>query len=172
MLSYIEWFSIDRRLTPTLREIADHFGWCSAKSADTHIQALIRKGWLTQRVGAWHVAPSLAIVAQPKPKVLCIYVAGPMTGLPSLNFPAFYAEATRLRADGYEVVNPAELNPDPAMPWHECMRRDIAALVTCDVIQLLPGWANSKGATLEEHIAQRLGMKVWLPPTSTAAVTP
>ena len=95
-----------------------------------------------------------------------------MTGLPSLNFPAFYAEATRLRADGYEVVNPAELNPDPAMPWHECMRRDIATLVTCDVIQLLPGWANSKGATLEEHIAQRLGMKVWLPPTSTAAVTP
>lgn len=91
---------------------------------------------------------------------MAIYVAGPMTGLPELNFPAFHAAAAKLRADGHEVINPAELCPDKEMPWRECMKRDIAALVQCDAIYLLPGWENSKGATLEHHIADRLGLVV------------
>ena len=89
-----------------------------------------------------------------------LYLAGPMTGIEDLNFPAFTAGAAALRAAGYEVVNPAELNPDHTMPWAECMRRDIAALVTCDGIALLPGWEQSRGATLEHHIASRLEMSV------------
>lgn len=87
-----------------------------------------------------------------------LYLAGPMSNLPEWNFPAFHAAAAALRADGHEVINPAELNPDTTMEWHQCMRVDIAALVTCEGIALLPGWRNSKGATLEEHIADRLGM--------------
>lgn len=94
---------------------------------------------------------------------LRIYIAGPMTGLPNLNFDAFHAQAARLRLQGHTVINPAEINPDHTMPWHECMRRDIAALVTCDAIQLLPGWQASKGATLEEHIAERLGLQIYAP---------
>lgn len=89
-----------------------------------------------------------------------IYIAGPMTGLPELNFPRFHAEAAHLRTTGVEVINPAELNPDTTMEWNECMRRDIAALVTCNAIHLLPGWEDSKGATLEHHIAERLGMHI------------
>ena len=89
-----------------------------------------------------------------------VYIAGPMTSLQGLNFPAFHEAASRLRGQGFEVVNPAEINPDHAMPWAECMRRDIAELVTCDVIYLLPGWESSKGATLEHHIATRLGLAV------------
>ena len=92
-----------------------------------------------------------------------IYVAGPMTGKPDLNFPAFNAEARRLRAEGWEVVNPAEINPDHGKPWAECMRSDIAELVTCEAISLLPGWEDSRGATLEHHIAQKLGLRVLLP---------
>jgi Domain of unknown function (DUF4406) len=91
-----------------------------------------------------------------------VYVAGPMTGLPNLNFPVFNAAAAALRACGFEVVNPAEINPDHTMPWSECMRRDIAELVTCSGIVLLPGWEKSKGATLEHHISERLGMEVRL----------
>lgn len=87
-----------------------------------------------------------------------IYLAGPMTGLPNLNFPAFHAEATRLRALGYDVVNPAEINTDPGADWSGCMRKDIAALVTCDEIALLDGWMASKGAQLERTIGQALGM--------------
>ena len=91
-----------------------------------------------------------------------IYVAGPMSGLPGFNFPAFHAKAAELREEGFEVVNPAEINPDTSMAWAECMRADIAELVTCDGIQMLPGWENSKGATLEHHIAERLEMQIWL----------
>jgi nucleoside 2-deoxyribosyltransferase len=88
-----------------------------------------------------------------------LYLAGPMTGYPDLNFPAFHKAAASLRASGYEVVNPAELEPDQAALWEDCMRKDIAALVTCDGIALLPGWEKSRGATLEHHIADRLGMR-------------
>ena len=87
-----------------------------------------------------------------------IYIAGPMSGHKDLNFPAFHAAADRLRANGHDVVSPAELNPDPGMEWHQAMRVDIAALVTCEAIHLLHGWQKSRDATLEQHIAERLGM--------------
>lgn len=92
-----------------------------------------------------------------------IYISGPMTGLPDLNFPAFNAEAARLQALEWEVVNPAEINPDKHLSWRECMQNDIAALVFCDAVQLLPGWENSRGATLELHNAVRLGMVIYAP---------
>ncbi|BCA28331.1 DUF4406 domain-containing protein [Metapseudomonas otitidis] len=91
-----------------------------------------------------------------------IYLAGPMTGLPQLNFPAFHAEAARLRALGYDVVNPAELNPNPNTSWQTCMRVDIRELVTCDAVAMLPGWTSSHGATLEHACAVQCGMEVVL----------
>lgn len=87
------------------------------------------------------------------------YLAGPMTGLPGLNFPAFHRAAASLRASGYEVVNPAEINADPQAGWNACMRADIAQLVTCDAIALLPGFERSRGASLERHIALQLEMR-------------
>ncbi|MGQ3001264.1 MAG: DUF4406 domain-containing protein [Hydrogenophaga sp.] len=89
-----------------------------------------------------------------------VYVAGPMTGIPDLNFPAFHRQATRLRARGIDVVNPAEINTDPSAKWTDCMRADIRELVGCDSIAMLPGWDRSKGATLEHHIAQSLELRV------------
>lgn len=87
-----------------------------------------------------------------------IYISGPMTGLPEYNFPAFTAEAERLRGLGFDVVNPAEINPDGGT-WEECMRRDVALLVTCDHVATLPGWDKSQGAQLEVYIADRLGIR-------------
>ena len=92
------------------------------------------------------------------------YIAGPMTGLPDLNFPAFHAAAAELRALGHTVVNPAEINPDHHMSWEACMRKDIAELVTCHHIHLLAGWEGSRGATLEHHIAERLGLTITMAP--------
>ena len=57
-----------------------------------------------------------------------IYIAGPMTGKQDLNFPLFHREAARLRADGWTVVNPAEINPDPAAGWLACMREAFEAV--------------------------------------------
>ena len=87
-----------------------------------------------------------------------IYIAGPMTGLPDLNYPAFNAEAARLRAMGHHVENPAE-NPKRDS-WQGYMRLSIAQLVTCDAVALLPGWENSDGAKLEVDIARKLGLTV------------
>lgn len=87
-----------------------------------------------------------------------IYVCGPMTGLPEFNYPAFAAETARLRALGYEVVSPAEINPNGGT-WQECMKKDIAQLMTCDLLVWLPGWSNSRGARIETGLARELEIK-------------
>ncbi|MBF3131496.1 DUF4406 domain-containing protein, partial [Pseudomonas aeruginosa] len=51
-----------------------------------------------------------------------IYLAGPMTGLPEHNFPAFHAEAARLRSLGYQVENPAEHGEIPGFEWADYLR--------------------------------------------------
>jgi len=90
-----------------------------------------------------------------------IYVAGPMTGLPDLNFPAFNAQVERLRAEGWDVVSPVEINCGlDHEGWNACLRRDLAALVTCDALWLLPGHHSSRGATLELHVARELGLEI------------
>lgn len=105
---------------------------------------------------------------------LRFYLAGPMSSIPDLNFPLFHAEAARLRALGYDVINPAEINggadelvacakmtpAEHLAHWRRCMRADIAALLTCDGIALLQGWERSKGASLEHHVASELGLIV------------
>lgn len=58
-----------------------------------------------------------------------IYLSGPMTGLPDYNYPAFNAEAARLRALGYTVENPAENPPVPGHVWELYMRAAIHKLL-------------------------------------------
>lgn len=89
-----------------------------------------------------------------------VYLSGPMTGLPDLNFPAFRAAAAALRAKGIDVVSPAEISAENPDSWESCMRADIKALCDCDALVILPGWESSNGAHLEVHIAHRLGMKI------------
>ena len=91
-----------------------------------------------------------------------IYISGPMTGLPELNFPAFHAAAKKLRERGYEVCNPAENNEEgnPDMQWIDYMRLDIKMLMDCDGVATLPGWANSAGAQIEVDLAHKLGFPV------------
>ncbi|KRV74533.1 DUF4406 domain-containing protein [Pseudomonas citronellolis] len=89
-----------------------------------------------------------------------IYLAGPMTGYRDFNYPAFNAEAARLRQLGYHVENPAE-NAVPACgTWAGYMRLALAQLVTCETIALLPGWLASRGANIERALAVDLGMKI------------
>lgn len=93
-------------------------------------------------------------------KRLRCYIAGPMTGLPDLNFPAFHSAAAKLRAAGIDAVNPAEICPDQSKTWSECMRADIRELVTCDAIVLLDGWWKSRGASIEFMLANVIGMRI------------
>lgn len=89
-----------------------------------------------------------------------LYLSGPMSGIAEHNFPAFNAEAARLRSLGFDVVNPVDVNPDPGMTWEACLRRDLAEMLTCDAIALLPGWQNSRGAQLEQYVAHRVGIGI------------
>lgn len=90
-----------------------------------------------------------------------LYIAGPMTGLPKYNFPAFNAAAAHLRGMGHEVVNPAEL-PAPDDPtWENYLRGALRAMLTCEAVVLLPGWVKSNGARLERMVADRLRMPVY-----------
>ena len=91
-----------------------------------------------------------------------IYLAGPMTGLPDHNFPAFNDAAARFRADGWEVANPAEnFGGRTDLPRSSYMRADIAILAGCDAVAMLPGWEQSRGARLEHHIAVALSFTVY-----------
>lgn len=81
-----------------------------------------------------------------------------MSGIADNNFPAFHRWAAKLRADGFDVVSPAEI--EEADTWELCLRAGLRELCTCDAIALMPGWEGSRGAHLELHVAHRLGMKV------------
>lgn len=89
-----------------------------------------------------------------------VYVSGPMTGLPELNFPAFRAAARKLREMGFSVVNPADSTANEGKSWTECLRNDLRNMLTCDALVLLPGWSKSRGANFEVSVAKRLEMPV------------
>lgn len=98
-----------------------------------------------------------------------IYVAGPMTGLPHYNYPAFAQVTEQLRAsipDGSTVVSPHELHldangaPDFTKSAAEYLRAGLEALLTCDTVVFLPDWKNSRGARLEWQVADALDMTI------------
>lgn len=97
------------------------------------------------------------IVSLTADRTMRVYIAGPMTGLPEFNFPAFNAMAEVLRADGWHVENPAEHGHVDGAEWADYLRYDISRLSTCSAMMLLPGWSSSRGARLEVSIARELG---------------
>lgn len=101
-----------------------------------------------------------------------VYIAGPMSGMPDWNFPAFFEAERQLEALGYDVINPAHNDgvtvqdalesagsPDrPNNLWSWYMRRDLPHVMEVDALCVLPGWQNSKGAKLEVHVATAIGI--------------
>ena len=94
-----------------------------------------------------------------------IYIAGPMTGLPDWNFPAFHAAAAAWRAAGWEVVNPAEeFDGKTDLPYRAYVERDIERLRQVDAIVMLEGWdgPNARGSVWEREIARSmLHIPIW-----------
>lgn len=96
-----------------------------------------------------------------------LYVAGPMSGLPEHNHPAFYAAQAELEAAGYRVLNPADNSGDATGTWEFYVRAGLRQLLEADGVAVLPGWDRSPGARLEAYVASRIEMpvhsaKVWL----------
>lgn len=89
-----------------------------------------------------------------------LYIAGPMTGYPDCNYPAFNAAAERLRAAGFEVVNPAEISAGARAHYVDYLREDLRAMLDCEGVAVLPGWEFSTGARNEVNVAGLLKMHV------------
>lgn len=87
-----------------------------------------------------------------------VYIAGPMTGLPNYNRPAFKAAALDLSLLGHAVLNPATL-PD-GLSQAQYMDICMAMLRCADTIYLLEGWEQSDGACAEVALAIKLGLNI------------
>jgi len=65
VLDHITAFIQDRRYSPSLQEIADHFGFSSPATIHKHVTNLITKGYLTRD---WNRSRSIDVVGQaPRP---------------------------------------------------------------------------------------------------------
>lgn len=124
---------------------------------------------------------SFDTIEVPAAKVFKIYLAGPMTGLPNFNFPAFDYAAKKLREQGFVVFSPAERDREVYGDVIEDNKTgDIVEAVakakfnaaetmeadTCWIcrhataIALLPGWEKSRGVGVELALARYLGLTV------------
>ena len=93
-----------------------------------------------------------------------IYVSGPISGIENRNIDAFNAMGEKLRSLGHEVINPFELDTpgfNPEGCWFKYLKRDLAQLLYCDAVCLLPGWEESKGARLEVVVARNLELPLY-----------
>ena len=94
-----------------------------------------------------------------------IYVAGPMTNMPDGNFPNFDRVTQALRAQGWSVISPADMDREKGFDptgkgvytedmvddqFMACTREaDIKAVEKCDAIFFLVGWEMSTGGFAE-----------------------
>ena len=94
-----------------------------------------------------------------QPKVL--YLAGPMSGLPAHNYPAFFQAEDRLRLAGYLVANPARIEGShETWKWSDWMRAGIATMLRCEAVAVLEDYRDSRGAMIETELARDLGMPI------------
>lgn len=92
-------------------------------------------------------------------RVSKLYIAGPMTGYPSCNYPAFADAARHLRGAGYDVVDPSEFGGE-GTHYVDLLRDDIRAMLDCRGVAVLEGWWESGGARNEVSVAGVLLMPV------------
>jgi hypothetical protein len=103
------------------------------------------------------------------------YLAGPMRSIKDFNFPAFDEAAAQLRAVGWEVVNPAEVDRArygqdfnlsetgdladlPDFDLAEALLADLTIIAReVDCVVVLPGWTGSLGTNAEIGLAAALG---------------
>jgi|SRR5665213_2072265 len=105
-----------------------------------------------------------------------VYVAGPMTGIPDFNFPAFdEGRDYVVGLEKYQVISPADVDREekidqldldihnvPENIFQLCMRRDLEIVANAHAIFLLKGWEKSRGANNELFVANTCGVEVWI----------
>ena len=92
-----------------------------------------------------------------------IYITGPMSGIPDLNRKSFTEARDAMQAlfVNANVVSPPDLDGEGVMPWEACLARDLKIVVDAVALVAIEGWRQSRGARLEVHVAQELGIPVY-----------
>lgn len=96
-----------------------------------------------------------------------VYISGPISNIKDGNKDAFKHAQILLEHAEYEVLNPheicSEINPsnykDSNDFWYACMRACIKSMMDADLVVLLHGFTDSKGAMVEFNLAIQLGIK-------------
>jgi hypothetical protein len=92
-----------------------------------------------------------------------------MRGYHLYNFPQFIVAGAALRSAGYDVLSPAEHDLDegfdPERPLDDqgfdlraALRWDLDAVLSSDLVVVLPGWEKSQGANAEVAVALAAGI--------------
>lgn len=90
-----------------------------------------------------------------------VYIAGKVTGEDIAACAQKFKNASNLvKYVGYQPVNPLEVVGTYDITWEKAMRKCVAALTTCDAVLLLPCYADSKGAKIENNICLAIGIPV------------
>jgi hypothetical protein len=89
-----------------------------------------------------------------------VYLSGPITGVSG--FQEKFAAAEQVWQDmGHAVINPCHaFSGETNLTQEQYMRFHIGSILAADEMAMLPGWALSKGASFEEHMARMIGMPV------------
>lgn len=95
---------------------------------------------------------------------------------------SFYWGAVAVQGRGHEPVNPLDVPPwcgqepdqcpdlvnggqaNKGHTWRCWMRGDLAVLIECDGILVMPGWESSHGARRELDLAATCGLQVFFRP--------
>lgn len=107
-----------------------------------------------------------------------IYIAGPMSGYPEFNFPAFFRAAKLWEEAGWTVFNPANKSNEAKVVGHssfgegndkalmasgwsfrDAYKWDTDRVIEADAIYMLKGWEASPGARGEHGVAMAMKTK-------------
>lgn len=90
-----------------------------------------------------------------------LYLAGPMTGYPEFNVPAFKTAKEALEKKGFKIMLPVDIeNAKDGWLWGDYLAEDIRIVCNeCEGIILLPEWERSRGAKLELAAALMQSLK-------------
>ena len=89
-----------------------------------------------------------------------VYISGAITGVDNFK-EHFDREERKLKAAGYEVINPTVFEDKlPQLTYEEYMKLDLTLLDMCDCIYMLEGWKKSFGANREYGYALAKGIKI------------
>lgn len=90
-----------------------------------------------------------------------IYITGKIGGLPRAEVVRKFDNAKlELFIAGFEPISPVDLNAENTT-WQAAMRTDIAAMMYCDAVLVLPCSEDSPGAAVEMDLAGKLGIPMF-----------